>query len=183
MFCCLWRRSFSSGPAWRPYDRADLVAGGLARNHRRRYSDIHLLAFSFHHARLYPVSLHMMLLCVGGHYTYARVPLFQWLQPMFRLASQPLRSARAFHAGLRPGAHRARVFRQAAIVTRPAGGFVHHHLNLHGDQRALRTARMATALVARRGRRTLFSAPRATLGHAGGHVHGPDRGALRARLL
>ena len=25
----------------------------------------------------------MILLCVGGHYTYARVPLFDWIQPIF----------------------------------------------------------------------------------------------------
>src|SRR3954454_20246751 len=29
------------------------------------------------------IALHMMLLCVGGHYTYARLPLFDWIQPYF----------------------------------------------------------------------------------------------------
>lgn len=29
------------------------------------------------------IALHIMLLCVGGHYTYARVPLFEWLKPIF----------------------------------------------------------------------------------------------------
>ena len=29
------------------------------------------------------IALHIMLLCVGGHYTYARVPLFDWIQPYF----------------------------------------------------------------------------------------------------
>jgi putative membrane protein len=29
------------------------------------------------------IALHIMLLCVGGHYTYARVPLFNWLEPIF----------------------------------------------------------------------------------------------------
>jgi putative membrane protein len=29
------------------------------------------------------IALHIMLLCVGGHYTYARVPLFEWLKPVF----------------------------------------------------------------------------------------------------
>jgi putative membrane protein len=29
------------------------------------------------------IALHISLLCVGGHYTYARVPFFDWLRPLF----------------------------------------------------------------------------------------------------
>ena len=29
------------------------------------------------------IALHMCVLCVGGHYTYARVPAFDWLRPLF----------------------------------------------------------------------------------------------------
>jgi putative membrane protein len=29
------------------------------------------------------IALHMCVLFVGGHYTYARVPLFDWLKPIF----------------------------------------------------------------------------------------------------
>jgi putative membrane protein len=29
------------------------------------------------------IALHICVLCVGGHYTYARVPLFEWLRPIF----------------------------------------------------------------------------------------------------
>jgi len=29
------------------------------------------------------IALHIAVLCVGGHYTYARVPLFDWLRPLF----------------------------------------------------------------------------------------------------
>ena len=29
------------------------------------------------------IAAHICLLCVGGHYTYARVPLFDWLRPVF----------------------------------------------------------------------------------------------------
>ena len=29
------------------------------------------------------IALHICLLCVGGHYTYARVPLFNWLRDVF----------------------------------------------------------------------------------------------------
>ena len=29
------------------------------------------------------IAIHICMLCVGGHYTYARVPLFDWLRPVF----------------------------------------------------------------------------------------------------
>lgn len=29
------------------------------------------------------IATHIMILCVGGHYTYARVPFFDWLKPIF----------------------------------------------------------------------------------------------------
>jgi putative membrane protein len=29
------------------------------------------------------IAFHISVLCVGGHYTYARVPLFEWLRPVF----------------------------------------------------------------------------------------------------
>jgi putative membrane protein len=29
------------------------------------------------------IALHIAILCVGGHYTYARVPFFLWLEPIF----------------------------------------------------------------------------------------------------
>ncbi|MBK8574845.1 MAG: DUF2238 domain-containing protein [Elusimicrobia bacterium] len=32
------------------------------------------------------IAFHMMILCVGGHYTYAEVPLFNWVRDTFGLA-------------------------------------------------------------------------------------------------
>lgn len=29
------------------------------------------------------IALHIFVLCIGGHYTYARVPAFDWLRPIF----------------------------------------------------------------------------------------------------
>jgi putative membrane protein len=29
------------------------------------------------------IAFHICILCVGGHYTYARVPVFDWLRPIF----------------------------------------------------------------------------------------------------
>lgn len=72
-----------SWSAWRPYDRATwwlevapaLIGGAI-------------LIFTYSRFRFTTlvytlVALHIILLCVGGHYTYARVPLFQWLEPIF----------------------------------------------------------------------------------------------------
>jgi putative membrane protein len=68
---------------WRPYDRFTWwleVAPGLA--------GILLLVATYRRFRLTTlcyilIALHICVLCVGGHYTYARVPLFDWLRPVF----------------------------------------------------------------------------------------------------
>ena len=68
---------------WRPYDRLTWwlettpgILGALlliATYTRFRFTT---LCYTL-------IALHIMLLCVGGHYTYARVPLFNWLEPIF----------------------------------------------------------------------------------------------------
>src|SRR5213075_998329 len=69
--------------AWQPYDRltwwlevfpalAALVV--LFATYRR---------FRFTTLCYTLIALHVCVLCVGGHYTYARVPLFDWLRPFF----------------------------------------------------------------------------------------------------
>ena len=68
---------------WQPYDRFTWwleVAPGLAA--------IVLLVATYRRFRLTTlcyvlIALHICVLCVGGHYTYARVPLFDWLRPIF----------------------------------------------------------------------------------------------------
>ena len=64
--------------AWHPYDRATWwleVAPGIigAVLLILTYSSFRFttLVYSL-------IALHIMLLCVGGHYTYARVPFFTW---------------------------------------------------------------------------------------------------------
>ena len=68
---------------WRPYDRLTWwleVSPGLAglgillaTRGRFRFTT---LCYTL-------IALHICVLCVGGHYTYARVPLFDWLRPLF----------------------------------------------------------------------------------------------------
>src|SRR5205807_4482425 len=69
--------------AWQPYDRltwwlevlpALAVLVGLLATYRR---------FEFTTLTYTLIALHMCVLFVGGHYTYARVPLFDWLRPIF----------------------------------------------------------------------------------------------------
>ncbi len=67
--------------AWRPHDRLTWwleVAPGIL--------GAVLLILTYSHFRFTTlvytlIALHIMLLCVGGHYTYALVPLFDWIQP------------------------------------------------------------------------------------------------------
>ena len=68
---------------WQPYDRftwwleVSPVFAGLAlllATYRR---------FRFTTLCYGLIALHMCVLCVGGHYTYARVPAFDWLRPLF----------------------------------------------------------------------------------------------------
>jgi putative membrane protein len=68
---------------WRPHDRftwwLEVIPGlaGLAlllATYRR---------FRFTTLCYTLIGLHICVLCVGGHYTYARVPVFDWLRPVF----------------------------------------------------------------------------------------------------
>lgn len=68
---------------WRPYDRLtwwlETIPGIVGAA---------ILVFTYGRFRFSTlvytlVALHIILLCVGGHYTYARVPLFEWLKPVF----------------------------------------------------------------------------------------------------
>jgi len=68
---------------WRPYDRLTwwlevspgLVGLGILLAIYRRFR-FTTLCYTL-------IALHICVLCVGGHYTYARVPLFDWLRPLF----------------------------------------------------------------------------------------------------
>ena len=68
---------------WRPADRMTWwleVSPGLA--------GLIILAATYRRFRFTTlcytlIALHISVLCVGGHYTYAHVPLFDWLRPIF----------------------------------------------------------------------------------------------------
>ncbi|MEO8044125.1 MAG: DUF2238 domain-containing protein, partial [Spartobacteria bacterium] len=69
--------------AWRPYDRATWwleVAPGIIG---AALLIVTYSSFRFTTLVYTLITLHIMLLCVGGHYTYARVPFFSWIEPYF----------------------------------------------------------------------------------------------------
>jgi putative membrane protein len=69
--------------SWRPHDRFTWwleVTPGLA--------GLGILLATYRRFRFTTlcytlIAVHICVLCVGGHYTYARVPLFDWLRPFF----------------------------------------------------------------------------------------------------
>ena len=128
------------------------------------------------------IALHICLLCVGGHYTYARVPLFDWLR-RFRLASQSLRSARSFRARLRAGHDRARSFHPAQCDSNRRGWMpflvVCVCLAISAFYELIE---WWTALVSGDAAQRFPRHARRCLGHAGRHAHGVDRRDLRARF-
>ena len=68
---------------WQPYDRftwwlevSPALAGlGILLATYRRFR-LTTLCYIL-------IALHLCVLCVGGHYTYTRVPFFDWLRPVF----------------------------------------------------------------------------------------------------
>ena len=81
--CCSSSPSSSAGRAGGRYDRFTWwleIAPGLA--------GIIILLATYRRFQLTTlcytlIALHICVLCVGGHYTYARVPVFDWLRPIF----------------------------------------------------------------------------------------------------
>jgi putative membrane protein len=67
---------------WRPYDRLTWwleaspgIAGMIILVTTYRRFRFTTLCYAL-------IALHICVLCVGGHYTYARVPLFDWVRPI-----------------------------------------------------------------------------------------------------
>lgn len=85
----LWAVGFAAvfaWSAWAPYDRFTwwleiapaLIAAGVLYATRRRFP-LTTLLYGL-------ILLHAWVLMVGGHYTYARVPAFDWLRDAFELS-------------------------------------------------------------------------------------------------
>ena len=103
---------------WRPHDRFTWwleVAPGLA-------GIVILLAtyrrFQFTTLCYSLIALHICILCVGGHYTYARVPAFDWLRPAFGWQRNHFDRLGHFLQGFVPAIIAREMFLRLQIVNR-----------------------------------------------------------------
>ena len=107
--------------AWRPYDRLTWwleVAPGIlgAAILVATYS-----SFRFTTLCYTLIALHIMLLCVGGHYTYARVPFFNWIEPFFGWHRNHFDRLGHFMQGFVPALIARELFIRLRVVT--SGGW------------------------------------------------------------
>ena len=64
------------------------------------------------------IALHICLLCVGGHYTYARVPLFDWLREAFHWHRNHYDRLGHFAQGLVPAMIAREVFIRRSVIAK-----------------------------------------------------------------
>ncbi len=65
------------------------------------------------------IAIHISILCVGGHYTYARVPLFDWLRPIFGWQRNHYDRLGHFAQGFVPAIIARELLLRLRIVNRP----------------------------------------------------------------
>ena len=63
------------------------------------------------------IALHIMLLSIGGHYTYARVPFFTWLEPLFGWHRNQFDRLGHFAQGFVPALIARELFIRLRVVT------------------------------------------------------------------
>jgi putative membrane protein len=64
------------------------------------------------------IALHICLLCVGGHYTYAQVPLFDWLRDVFHWHRNHYDRLGHFAQGLVPAMIAREVFIRLNVIAK-----------------------------------------------------------------
>ncbi|MEP6603947.1 MAG: DUF2238 domain-containing protein [Spartobacteria bacterium] len=104
---------------WQPYDRLTwwlevfpgLIGLAVLLSTYRRFR-FTTLCYTF-------IALHICLLCVGGHYTYARVPLFDWLRPIFHWQRNHYDRLGHFAQGFVPALITREVFIRLRVLNRP----------------------------------------------------------------
>ena len=104
---------------WQPYDRLtwclEVFPGViglivLAATYRR---------FRFTTLCYTLIAIHIAILCVGGHYTYARVPLFDWLSQIFHWNRNQYDRLGHFAQGFVPAMIAREVFLRLNVFHRP----------------------------------------------------------------
>ena len=103
---------------WQPYDRLTwwletfpAMIGLIvlaATYHRFRFTT---LCYTF-------IALHMCILCIGGHYTYAREPVFDWLRNTFHWQRNHFDRLGHFAQGFVPALIAREIFIQLRVFNR-----------------------------------------------------------------
>ncbi len=105
--------------AWEPYDRltwwlevcpvfAGFIALFIAQAKNWRFSNLSMVL----------IGLHMILLIVGGHYTYARVPIGDWAKEAFDLSRNHYDRLGHIFQGLTPAILIREVFMRNRIIVK-----------------------------------------------------------------
>lgn len=105
--------------AWDPYDRltwwlevcpvfAGFIALFIAQAKNWRFSNLSMVL----------IGLHMILLIVGGHYTYARVPIGDWAKEVFDLSRNHYDRLGHIFQGLTPAILCRELFMRRRIIVK-----------------------------------------------------------------
>jgi putative membrane protein len=105
---------------WRPYDRftwwleisPGLIGLVILLSIYRRFQ-FTTLCYTL-------IALHICILCIGGHYTYAREPVFAWLRTIFGWQRNHFDRLGHFAQGLVPAIITREVFLRRNVLNRPA---------------------------------------------------------------
>jgi hypothetical protein len=116
------------------------------------------------------IATHALILMVGGHYTYAQVPLGFWMQDAFDFSRNHYDRIGHLMQGICPAiAARGIVAQDFAAAARQMA--VRHRVSLRPrHQRVLRVHRVVGGAARRRRRGRIPRHPGRCLGHAVGHV-------------
>jgi putative membrane protein len=110
------------------------------------------------------IALHIMLLCIGGHYTYARVPLFNWLEPFFGWHRNHFDRLGHFMQGFVPPLIARELFIRLRLVSAGGWRFAIIVLVCMGISALFELLEWVTAVVAGSASTAFLWAPKATSG-------------------
>ena len=129
------------------------------------------------------IALHMCVLFVGGHYTYARVPLFDWLQPIFGWHRNHYDRLGHIVQGFVPAIVTREVFIRLQILNRKRWQPFLVVCVCLAISAFYELIEWWTALVSGDSAVSFLGTERRPLGHAGGYVLRPARRHCRHRSL
>ena len=167
--------------AWQPFDRPTwwmevlpvflgFIALLIAQAKGWRFSNLALSLIGFH----------MMVLLVGGHYTYALVPLGDWVSAFFGADRNHYDRLGHLTQGFVPAIVCREIFVRTARPPRLAR--LLRDLILPCLQRHLRTHRVAGRPSFCRSVRVISRHPRRRMGYPVGHIFGGNRSLVRVYL-